>query len=293
MPSFQTSDGTTLAYTDWGDGPAVVLCHAWALDSDSWNYQLPDLVGAGFRCITYDRRGHGRSDRPGHGYDHDTLARDLGDLVDHLGLDRLSLVGHSFGCGEIARFVSRLVSRHGAGPGAGRVERVAFLAPIMPYLPGAFDPAALAQNAALLRADVPGWCAANAEPFFGERAVSPGMVEWVTRQIVDTPLMVLLATMAGYAEDFRPELATFPVPTLVVHGAADASAPLDATGRQVAELVPDCELVVIDGAGHGLYASDHVRVNAELVRFLGGAARPAPAGVASGAAQETVRSSSS
>jgi pimeloyl-ACP methyl ester carboxylesterase len=189
------------------------------------------------------------------------------------------------------------VTRHGVGPDAGRdgggagrdagrVERAAFLAPIMPYLPAVFDPAALAQNAALLRADVPGWCAANAAPFFGDRTVSPGMVEWVSRQIVDTPLMVLLATMAGYAEDFRPELATFPVPTLVVHGDADASAPLDGTGRRVAELVPGSELVVIEGAGHGLYASDHVRVNAELLRFLttGPALRAAGAsGAAKGA----------
>ena len=132
MPYFDTHDHVRLQYTDWGEGRPIILCHAWALSSDAWQYQVPDLVAAGRRCITYDRRGHGRSDRPGGGYDIDTLADDLAALVDHVGIEDADLVGHSLGCSEIVRFTTR--------HGFGRVGRVVFLAPIMPNLLAASRP---------------------------------------------------------------------------------------------------------------------------------------------------------
>jgi non-heme chloroperoxidase len=261
MPYVDTHDHVRLQYTDWGEGRPVVFCHAWALNADAWQYQIPDLVAGGRRCITYDRRGHGRSDRPGHGYDIDTLADDLAVLFDHVGIDEADLVGHSFGCSEIVRFTTR--------HGFDRVGRIVFLAPIMPNLLAAFSPEQLAANAALLKADVPAWCAENADAFFGERKVTDWTVEWVARQIIDTSLPVLLATMAGYGVDFTKELQAFPAPVAVIHGDADASAPLEHTGARVAELVPRGELTVIPGAGHGLYAADHPTVNARILTFLG------------------------
>lgn len=262
MPYFKTRDEVQLHYSDVGDGSPVVLCHAWALNTDAWQYQVPDLVAAGHRVVALDRRGHGRSDRPGSGYDFDTFAENLQALLDHLQLETTAMVGHSYGCGEIVRLATR---------SPGRVTRAAFLAPIMPYLPAAFTAEELAANTEALKRDVPGWCADNAPPFFGKTAVSAGMVDWVTRQIVDTPLYVLLATMEGYGVDFSEELRDVDVPTLVLHGDADASAPLEHTGTRVAELVPDAELVVLPGSGHGLYAADHDDVNACLVKFLNAA----------------------
>jgi non-heme chloroperoxidase len=268
MPFIETSDGTSLFYTGWGEGPPVVFVHAWALNSDMWAYQVPDFVAAGFRCITYDRRGHGRSDRPGQGYEHDTLADDLAALVDGLDLDGITLVGHSAGCSDVARYVTR--------HGADRVERCVLLAPGMPLLaktpdnPDGLDLAVLIASSEALKKDVPQWCADNAPPFFGRTPVSAGLVDWVTRQIVDTPLKVLLDTATAFATtDFRDELRSFPVETLVIHGDVDASAPIELTGRKTAALIPDAELLIYEGSGHGLYAADHERLNADILAFAG------------------------
>jgi non-heme chloroperoxidase len=150
------------------------------------------------------------------------------------------------------------------------------LAPITPLIaktednPDGLDPSILAANATALMADVPGWCAENAPPFFGATPVSPGLVDWVTRQIIDTPLKILLETAAAYTTtDFRPDVASVRVPTLIIHGDLDASAPIDLTGRRTAALVPGSRLLVYEGSGHGLYAADHARLNPEVLAFIG------------------------
>lgn len=271
MTELVTNDGTRLAYTDWGKGKPVVFAHAWALRSEQWNFVLPGLVGAGLRCITYDRRGHGRSDVPGHGYDYDTLADDLARLIEVLELDDVVLVGHSFGCGEIVRYLTR--------HGKARVERIVLIAPIMPFLPRTPDNPdgipveVLTASATALAHDVAQWCDDNGAGFFGRAEVSDGMRDWVTRQIVDTPLMVLLETMKSYATDFRAELAEVGVPALVLHGDLDASAPIEITGRKVADLIPRCRLEIYEGSGHGLYASEHERVTGDVLSFMSEASR--------------------
>jgi pimeloyl-ACP methyl ester carboxylesterase len=268
MPFFEASDGTHLFYMDWGNGKPAMFSHAWALNADMWDYQIPDLVDAGHRCITFDRRGHGRSDRPTTGYDYDTFANDLAALIAHLDLEEAALVGYSSGCGEITRYLAR--------HGRDRVDRVVFGAPLMPLIakrddnPEGVDPSYVEASAAALKRDVPGWCADNAAPYFGTaELVSPGMADWVTRQIVATPLKVLLDTLRlGTETDHREQLAKIEVPTMVVHGTHDASAPIDLTGRKTATLVPECELVVYQNAGHGLYAAQAARFNADLIAFL-------------------------
>jgi non-heme chloroperoxidase len=267
MPFISTSDNTNLFYTDWAAGDPVVFVHAWALNSDMWAYQIPDLVGAGLRCVAYDRRGHGRSDVPGQGYDYDTFADDLATVLEHLDLDDVTLVGYSAGCGDVVRYVTR--------HGDDRVARAILIAPTLPMLlqtpdnPDGLDPAIAATSAEKLKRDVPQWCADNAPAFFGDRQVSPGLADWVTRQIVDTPLKVLLDTAALFAaSDFRSELGSFEVPALLVHGDLDASAPIDITGRKAADLIPDSRLVVYEGAGHGLYAADHERLNGDVLAFV-------------------------
>jgi non-heme chloroperoxidase len=267
MPYAETDDRTRLFYIDWGSGRPVVFSHAWGLNSDMWNYQLPAFIASGLRCVAFDRRGHGRSDRPGRGYDYDTFADDLAALIEQLDLRDVTLVGHSAGCGEVARYLAR--------HGDGRVERVVMLAPVTPLLaktednPEGLDPSTLAASAAALMADVPGWCAENAPPFFGATAVSPGLVDWVTRQIVDTPLKILLDTATAYATtDFRADLAAVRVPTLIIHGDLDASAPIDLTGRRTAALIAGSRLLVYEGSGHGLYAADHARLNPDVLAFI-------------------------
>jgi non-heme chloroperoxidase len=267
MPFLQTDDQTSLFYTDWGAGKPIVFVHSWALNSDMWAYQMPHFLGAGFRCIAYDRRGHGRSDRPASGYDYDAFADDLESLIEQLDLRGVTLVAHSAGSGDVARYISRY--------GEGRVERAVLLAPTTPLLVrtednlGGLDPDVLAASTATLMRDVPQWCADNAPAFFGTTPVSPGLIDWVIRQIVDTPLKILLDTAAAFATtDFRAELASLTVPTLIVHGDLDASAPIELTGRKTAALVSNSQLLVYEGSGHGLYAADHERLNSDVLAFI-------------------------
>jgi pimeloyl-ACP methyl ester carboxylesterase len=272
MPFIQTADRVSLFVTEWGSGPPVVFTHAWGLRSDEWAYQVPALADAGHRCVLYDRRGHGRSDRPAGGYDIDTLADDLADVIDHFGLDDVTLVCHSLGCKEALRYLTR--------HGDSRIARMILVAPTTPLMrqtadnPDGLDPVLIEASYAAVAADVPGWCAAfeAAGPYFGSSpGGSPGLVDWTTRMIVDTPSWVLLETFRVNADvDMRAELPKIAVPVLIVHGDADASAPIDLTGRRTAALIAGSRLVVYPGAGHGLYASDHGRLNSDILAFIAG-----------------------
>jgi pimeloyl-ACP methyl ester carboxylesterase len=277
MPFIKTADRTSLFVTDWGSGPPVVFTHAWGLRSDEWNYQVPALAGAGLRCVLYDRRGHGRSDRPATGYDIDTLADDLAAVIDHFDLDEATLVAHSLGSKEAIRYLTR--------HGEARIARMALIGPTTPLLrrtadnPDGLDPALIDANYAAVAADVPKWCAdfEAAGPYFGNSpGASQGLIDWTIRMIVDTPLLVLLETLKVNADvDMRAELQKIQVPTLIVQGDLDASAPIDLTGRKTAELIGGSSLTVYPGAGHGLYASDHEALNADLLAFINGH-RPQP-----------------
>ena len=278
MPFIETADRTSLFVTEWGSGPPVVFTHAWGLRSDQWTYQVPALADAGLRCVLYDRRGHGRSDRPAAGYDIDTLADDLAAVIDHFDLHEATLVAHSLGSKKAIRYLTR--------HGEGRIARLILIAPITPLLrrttdnPDGLDPALIDANYAAVAANVPKWCAdfEAAGPYFGSSlGGSQGLIDWTTRMIVDTPLPVLLETLKVNADvDMRTELQEIQVPALIVHGDQDASAPIDLTGRKTAELIGGATLTVYPGAGHGLYASDHDTLNADLLAFINGHSHAVP-----------------
>jgi pimeloyl-ACP methyl ester carboxylesterase len=270
VPYIESSDQTSLFVTEWGSGPPVVFTHAWGLRSDQWDYQIPALADAGLRCVLYDRRGHGRSDRPASGYDFDTLADDLAAVIDHFDLRDVTLIGHSLGTRELVRYLTR--------HGDDRITRMVLVAPTTPQLrrsaenPDGWDPAMLDANYAAVAANVPQWCASfeAAGPYFGSSpGSSPGLVDWTIRMIVDTPLRVLLKTLQLNTNvNMATELQKIQVPTLVLHGDQDASAPIQLTGRKTADLLSNAALRVYPGAGHGLYASDHQAVNADILRFI-------------------------
>jgi non-heme chloroperoxidase len=275
MPNLTTSDGSALFYADWGDphGRPVVFAHAWALSGDMWHQQIPDLVEAGLRCVVYDRRGHGRSDRPGHGYDLDTLAADLAALVDYLDLADAVLVGHSMGTSEIVRYVTN--------SGTDRVSGLVLCAPTLPALlrtednPEGIDRAVFEGAWQAMRDDIGAWMEGTTngrlnEVYFGAtKPMSDDLGAWTRRQIVETPLIAALACQRSFVEaDFRAELRSLDVPTLVIQGDADASCPLDLTGRPTAALIPGGRLVVLEGVGHGLYASAAARCNREILDFI-------------------------
>lgn len=265
-PFVEARDGTTLFVREWGEGPPVLFVHSWALSSEMWAYQTTALADAGFRCIAFDRRGHGRSDVPPAGYDLDTLADDLRSVIEALDLRDVALVGHSIGCAEILRSLGR-----GAG---GRVSKIALLAPAAPYLVKTEDNAFGAPMSyfqarmAEWSRDFPQWIETNKEPFFTAETSAP-MKVWLVNQMLATPAPVAIATFRGVlTHDLRPDLAKVRVPTLILHGTEDASAPLEITGRRVAAGIAQAELKVYQGAPHGLFVAHMTQVNADLLAFL-------------------------
>ena len=267
MPKMLTSDRTEISYTDYGDGRCVVLTHAWALNSDQWHYVVAGLVDNGFRCVTYDRRGHGRSDRYGGELNMDLLGDDLAQLLEHLDVKDVTLVGHSMGCGEIVRYVTK--------HGAARVSRAVFVAPLLPLLvktpdnPDGVEPAYLEASLALLRRDVPQWCSDNSATYLGVHPnVSQGLGDWTIRQIIETPVKTLVDTQKLGAEtDYRDELRRFDVPTLLIHGDADASTPIEITGRKTAALLPQAKMIELPDAGHGIYLTHAALIVEEIREF--------------------------
>jgi pimeloyl-ACP methyl ester carboxylesterase len=230
------------------------------------------MMAAGLRCITYDRRGHGRSDRPGSGYSIDTLADDLGAVIDRLDLTDVTLIGHSMGAGEVVRYITR--------HGAKRITRLVLSGTVTPMLLQSDDnPDGIpAEVAAELRApmvrDIGDWMEINGrdEYFLGEHRVSQQLMDWTMNTIAAVPVPILTQTSSAFLNaDFRSELTKLTVPTLVIHGTADFAMPVDLTARKTAPLIPECRLTIIDGAGHGLYISEATRYNAALLEFISSA----------------------
>ncbi len=263
----RTPDGVGLFHRDWGDGPPVVFVASWSLPSDSWAYPMLALSEAGFRCIAYDRRGHGRSDDPGRGFDFDTLADDLAAVMEALDLRGATLVGFSMGAGEVVHYLTR--------HGAGRVARVVLIGATTPMLvrasdnPGGVDPAVFEafRRDSLMR-DFPGWIDDSMVPFVTPETPS-GLRNWVRDMALRTSAKALLdCNRTLTTADFRAELQTITVPTLVMHGEHDATCPIELTGRPTAALVPGARLAIYEGAPHGLFLTHLRRLNADLLAFV-------------------------
>jgi pimeloyl-ACP methyl ester carboxylesterase len=264
----ETKDSTPLTVDVWGTGRPVVLVHAWGLDAHMWNAQLPALLSAGLQVVTFDQRGHGRSGRSNGGYDLDTMAGDVLTVLDALDLDDVVLVGQSMGGAVVAHAIG--------GLGTPRVAKVVLTAPITPCLTTGPDnelglPAeAFAANRAAIAADIAGWLDANSAGYWGVGEDRwPLHTAYTTRSIYETPVPVLLATNEAITgADLRAEVASITVPTLVMQGDHDLSAPLEVTGAPTAALLPDGRLHVVAGAGHGLYTSYAEEYNATLLDFI-------------------------
>jgi non-heme chloroperoxidase len=261
--------GVDLFVRDWGEGAPILFLSGWTLNSDMWAYQMVPMAQQGFRCIAYDRRGHGRSSDPGGGYDFDTLADDLAAVVETLDLSGVTLVGHSFSGGEMVRFLSR--------HGPGRIARLLFLAPAStPFLlktadnPHGVDAQVFDGLRAAFLQSFPDWAEAGATPYFGP-GTSRAISDWTIRMMTQTSLQAAVElNRIQTSTDFRGELARIRLPCLVIHGDHDASAPLDLTGRPTAALIPGARLEVYEGAPHGLYFTHKERLNRDMARFAAG-----------------------
>jgi non-heme chloroperoxidase len=265
MAFITTKDGAELYWREWGAGSPILFLNSLGCDSRMWDYQIAAFADEGFRCIGFDRRGHGRSDQPAHGYDFDTFAEDIAALVDHLDLSGLTVIAHSMAGGEAVRYLTR--------HGSERISRLVLLAPTTPMLlkthdnPNGAPMEAFETLWAQWRRDYPKWIDDNVAPFFIPET-SPAMIRWGVNLLQTSLPIVLACSRAMVQADFRAEMRRVDVPTLIIHGDRDRSAPFELTGKPSAELVPGCKLLVYPGAPHGLMFTHMDQLNADLLGFM-------------------------
>jgi non-heme chloroperoxidase len=254
-----------------GDGRPVVLIHGWPLSAESWSQQTAALQEAGYRVVAYDRRGFGRSDKPGGGYDYDTLTEDLENLMLELALLDVTLVGFSMGGGEVARYVSKY--------GEARLHSVVFASAVPPYMlhggdnpDGPLTKEKAGKMAAGLHHDRDAFFHQFVTDFFsanGSLVVTEAQRQDAIRLTQQADQKAALKCMESFGtEDFRDDLTQVTVPTLVIHGDADAVVPFEGSGARTHAVIPHSELVLLAGAPHGCNVSHAEEFNAALIEFL-------------------------
>jgi pimeloyl-ACP methyl ester carboxylesterase len=269
----QPGEEVNLYYEDLGYGQPVVFVHGWPLSQEMWEYQVTELVKQGLRCITYDRRGFGKSSRPLGGYDYDTLADDLKSVLDALELEDVILVGFSMGGGEVARYFGR--------HGGRRVSKAVLVSSVTPYMmkskgnEDGVDENVFVEMLAKMKIDRIGFL-----DDFGRQFFSAGFIN----HPVSTPLLDYYRTLASFASpiatqecvkafaqtDFRQDLLAIDVPTLIIHGDNDKIVPIEVSGNKTAQLINGNKYVIYPEAPHGLFYTHRVELNEDIVSFING-----------------------
>ena len=271
MAFLTVKDGTQIYYKDWGHGPPVVFSHGWPLNSDAWEDQMVFLAAHGYRCIAHDRRGHGRSSQPWNGNEMDTYADDLSELMKSLDLQGATLVGHSTGGGEVARYLGR--------HGTARVAKAVLVGAVPPLmLKTAANPDGLPMSVfdgirAGVHADRSQFFKDLTIPFYGANRegakVSQGLRDSFWRQGMLTGLKNALDCIKAFSEtDFTEDLKKIDVPTLFIHGDDDQIVPIGPSAIAAAKLVKNGRLLVYPGGSHGIAATEKDRVSADLLAFI-------------------------
>jgi len=267
----ENSAPVELYYEDHGSGPAVVLLAGWPLDSRSWEPQLHDLLEAGHRVVTYDRRGFGRSSRPSDGYDFDTLAGDLDKVLVGLDLRDATVVGFSLGTGELARYLRN--------HGTARLRSCVFIETLAPSFaksaanPDGVDPAGVAAVQQAIRDDRYAWLTGllgdlfNLDENLGSR-ISEETVRATWNAAADASPVATWACPLGWLEDFSEDIKHIDIPTLILHGTADRILPIGGQGRRLHAALPDARFVEIEGGPHVVAVTHAKEVNRELLAFL-------------------------
>lgn len=271
MPFIKAKDGTQLYYKDWGQGRPIVLIHGWPLDADMWEVQALALASNGFRVISYDRRGFGRSDQPWTGYDYDTMSDDLAAIIAGLALKNSAVVGYSMGGGEIARYMSR----HG-----GRdVSKAVLVSSICPFLLKTPDhpngaPKELFDGMVQgLEHDRPNFLQDFFKKVFGvgllSSPVSSAALQWTLNlAMLASPKATIDCVRAFGETDLRADMAAFKLSTLIIHGDSDETVPLDISSKMAAQMIAGAQLKVYEGAPHGLPITHAQRLSEDLLAFL-------------------------
>lgn len=268
----ENSTDIEIYYEDRGTGQPVVLIHGWPLSSASWERQSAALLAAGYRVITYDRRGFGRSSQPSLGYDYDTLAGDTSKLIHALDLHGVTLVGFSMGGGEVARYFGKYAE-------PGRVTKAVFMSSIAPALrhsadnPEGIDPKVFEGIKQAIEADRFAFLETFFKNFYNHKLlfgahISDAAIHASFNVATASSYHAFLNCVDAWLEDFRGDIAQIKVPTLVIHGDSDQILPIEATGKRTAALIPSAQLHVIEGGPHGLNWTHATEVNTALLSFL-------------------------
>jgi non-heme chloroperoxidase len=272
MSFVETKDGVQLHVKDTGKGRPVVLIHGWPLTGDMFEYQSLALLEAGYRVITYDRRGFGQSGHPFEGYNYDVFADDLAAVLDKFDIQGATLVGFSMGGGEVARYLAR--------HGAKRVAKAVLISSVVPYLlkdqtnPNGVDESVFDDLKKQIRKDRFAFLQSFAKMFYGvgivSSPVSEALLDWTfLLAVMASPKATIACVDAFGKTDFRKDLAAFTVPTLVIHGTSDKTVPIAAAGRAAAKGIAGAKLLEYDGEPHGLFATVPDKLNADLIAFIG------------------------
>ena len=267
----ENSGSIDLYYEDHGSGPPVVLIHGYPLSGRAWDKQVPALLEAGHRVITYDRRGFGRSSQPASGYDYDTFTADLDALIRKLDLHETTLAGHSMGTGEVTRYLGTY--------GSARVARGVLVSPIPPFLLRAGDnpegvPVSVYDGfIRTAKADIPAWMTTFLNVFYSTGAQRDASVSdqafqasWNLATAMSATAAV--ACIATWETDFRADLRKIDVPMLVVQGDADQAVPFEKTGKRVPAFVDDVQLVTVSGGPHAIPWTHAEQFNTALLQFI-------------------------
>ncbi len=263
-----------LYYEDLGKGQPAIFIHGWPLSGDMWEYQVTELVKLGIRCITYDRRGFGKSSRPLHGYDYDTLAADLNAVINELQLSDVVLIGFSMGGGEVVRYLSKY--------GSGKVSKAVLISAVTPYMlktddnPEGIDEEIFAEMIENMQNDRIAFLDDFGKQFFSvsllNHPVSTALLEYYrTLAAFASPIATQECAKAFAQTDFRDDISAVNVPLLIIHGDSDKTVPIEASGNRTAAAVPGATYLVYEGAPHGLFYTHRKQLNANLAEFINGA----------------------
>ena len=271
MSKITTKDKTQIYYKDWGSGKPVVFCHGWPLNADAWESQMVFLVSHGFRCIAHDSRGHGRSDQPGNGNNMDTYADDLAELLELLDLKEVTLIGHSAGGGEVARYIGR--------HGTSRIARAVLLSAVPPLMlktkanPIGLPIEAFDKIRAGVAFDRSQFFMDLTTPFYGAnregKKITQGVRDAFWFRGMQGGLKNELDCIKAFSEtDFTTDLKKFDIPTLIIHGDDDQIVPIGASAMLSSKLVKNAKLKIYPGGSHGLADTHKDQLNADLLAFI-------------------------
>ena len=266
-----TGEEIQISYKDYGTGRPVVLIHGWPLSKEMWEYQIEPLVEAGLRVIKYDRRGFGKSSKPWGEYTYDTLTQDLHTILEELDLHDAVLVGFSMGGGEVVRYLSQY--------GSSRVSKIVLVAAVTPYMlktadnPDGVDESVFKEMLDQIGEDRIAFLDDFGKKFFGVTMVNhpvsaPLLDYYRTLASVAAPRATKQCAIAFAQTDFRQDLQTVKVPTLISPGDADKTVPIEASGARTAKMIPGSEYIVYEGAPHGLFYTHKDKLNQDLIRFI-------------------------